>query len=686
MNLDFALSILRYHLQSNGRLYDISKDTTKNTITIKNKLTLEERYIDFNEIQDFLQLDEFEYNLIANGFKDRLSLRSNVKPDSIVNQGPNNKMGSSLALLDKVSSLVDDEKDTMFLLLIGITGVGKSTFINMVINYIKYSCLQDAVDNATIDQIYTIASFVEIEDSDKKHRIQLGDVGDYKVGSAVTQYSRQYRIKLPDGKTLCLIDAPGVGDPKGTLQDNKHFENILHELSSLKKLNAICILMRPDETRATVLFSYCLNQLLLHLHSSAKDNIFFCFTHTRGTMYKPGPTKSILEEHLEKMKDQSNIEINVKDRIFCFDNESFNYLAAKLNGVTNFTDEDEFDYSRSWTRSSKELARLLNEISKVKPHDVANTVCINNARAMIGNLAQPMSSCISNINKNINLMKEQAEKLRGQSVSESLLYIPEAKLLTENLNLGHLVCTKKGCTSSTDKPCNTEIKPQKWFKSVYWCDNFKFVGSCTKCSNPGILPCLWYDHTIISIKETPQINHISSQSRSNISRTKSEIIVEKDELVSTMELRIKQFQSEYDTIKNAIVDFSVFLWQHSLIKVNRYYEEYINVQIKTLENSNNSEELIKKLNFHLSEYKASVEEQKKNVQNNIATVKSKDEIFETFDVLLKMPMVGYIIQDQIKLKQSNLFKSEAVEIDLVTRMKNKAKSTYNKTESSKSWY
>ncbi|KAM9955865.1 hypothetical protein ACTFIW_002071 [Dictyostelium discoideum] len=434
---------------------------------------------------------------------------------------------SSIKIINKFNEFIDDDIN---ILIVGMIGVGKSTFVNMVANYIKYKSLDDALETATLDQIYIINSKIEINDENKIHKFTLGGVDDYKIGSSVTKYSLQYRIKLPDGKNLCLIDVPGVGG-QSALEDKKHFQNILHEISLMKKLNAICILMRPDETRATILFKYCLNQLLEHLHSSAKDNIFFCFTHTRATMYKPGSTIAILEDHLKKMKDQSDIEINSKGKTFCFDNESLNYLAVKLysatTGVeTSFSEECEIDFGRSWDRSSREFDRLLKEISKVKPHVIEDTIYMNNARIMISYLTQTMSTCISNVNTNIKLMEE------------------------------------------------------------------------------------------------------------------------------------------YDTIKTAIADFSVFLWHHSLIKFNCYYETYIKMQIEQLEYSENSQELIQELKENLSKYKASVQKLKQNVQNNKATMKTQKEIYEAFNKLLNLPNVGYIIKNQIRLAQSSLYKINAVEIDL----------------------
>ncbi|KAM9977158.1 hypothetical protein ACTFIR_011014 [Dictyostelium discoideum] len=277
---------------------------------------------------------------------------------------------SSIKIINKFNEFIDDDINILISILVGMIGVGKSTFVNMVANYIKYKSLDDALETATLDQIYIINSKIEINDENKIHIFTLGSL----------QSIHYNIIKLPDRKNLCLIDVTG------------------------KKLNAICILIRPDETRATILFKYCLNQLLEHLHSSAKDNIFFCFTHTRATI-------------------------------------------ATTGVETSFSEECEIDFGRSWDRSSREFDRLLKEISKVKPHVIEDTIYMNNARIMISYLTQTMSTCISNVNTNINLIEE------------------------------------------------------------------------------------------------------------------------------------------YDTIKTAIVDFSVFLWHHSLIKFNCYYEAYIKMQIEQLEYS-----------------------------------------------------------------------------------------------------
>ncbi|KAN0012492.1 hypothetical protein ACTFIU_007796 [Dictyostelium citrinum] len=700
MNLDSTISMIKDHLKSNDRLYEISKDNANKRVSLRNKLTLEERFLGFDEINNLIP-NEPHQQYKQEQQQEQEQQEQHEQQQQLVDGASLLPNSEPSFLLNKIDQLIDDEKDTTYILLIGITGVGKSTFINMVVNYLKFSSLQDALEKSTtLDQIYTIGTYVEIEDSDKTHKFKLGDVDDYKPGSSMTQIPREYRIKLSNGKTICLIDAPGVGDPQGTLQDNKHFENILHEISSLKKLNAICILMRPDETRATVLFSYCLNQLLLHLHSSAKDNIFFCFTHTRGSMYKPGQTKSILEDHLKTLKLQTNIEIPLeRNKIFCFDNESFNYLATKLRGnETNFTSYEALQYGLSWDRSSDEFQRLLKEISKVQPHDVANTICINNARTMIGNLAQPMSTCISNININIKLMKEQSERLRNNSiVDESLLYIPETTVESKKLPRCKLICTKIGCTKGSKSPCKEFVPPKEWNSSVYWLENFRFFGSCKECKNSSIIPCLWLNHSLTFVEEIPTLKKNFSLSSSsndsfggginnsdfnfrcgsiNISssggigggfgtlRTKDELKKDSNFLISEMNSRIKQFQNEYQIIKNANIDFSVFLWHHSLVNINHYYEEYINIQIKALENVPNSDDLIFQLNDHLKEYKASVEQQKNGVKSHKTNVKSQKEIFETFDQLLDLPMVGYIIQNQIKLKQNNLLKSEAVIIDL----------------------
>ena len=85
-----------------------------------------------------------------------------------------------------------------------------------------------------------------------------------------------------------MIDTPGVGDTEGTEQDKKNFANTLRYIANLHEIHAICILLKPNESRMTIALRYYIGELLTHLHKNAARNIIFCFTNTRQTLYRVG--------------------------------------------------------------------------------------------------------------------------------------------------------------------------------------------------------------------------------------------------------------------------------------------------------------------------------------------------------------------------------------------------------------
>jgi hypothetical protein len=76
---------------------------------------------------------------------------------------------------------------------------------------------------------------------------------------------------------------------------------------------------------------FCVKELLTHLHRTAVNNIAFGFTNTRISNYTPGDTFGPLETLLAQ---QSNVQLSLSMQTsYCFDSESFRYLAAYKQGV-----------------------------------------------------------------------------------------------------------------------------------------------------------------------------------------------------------------------------------------------------------------------------------------------------------------------------------------------------------------
>lgn len=248
-----------------------------------------------------------------------------------------------------------NKKREINVLVLGETGVGKSTFINSFFNYLQNSELKYAMKNKLTTLIPS--AFTVTDENYAERRIQVGkDENECEeVGNSATQSCRSYVFPARNGELkVRLIDTPGVGDTRGIEQDNINFENILSFIADLKYLNAICILLKPNNSRLTVMFNFCIKQLLSRLDKSASNNLVFVFTNTRSSFYRPSETLPALRKLLGELQD---VKISLdKSNIFCTDNEAFRFMAAYKQGV-KFNSMDIDNFADSWRKSAHECKK-----------------------------------------------------------------------------------------------------------------------------------------------------------------------------------------------------------------------------------------------------------------------------------------------------------------------------------------
>ena len=189
------------------------------------------------------------------------------------------------------------------ILMLGETGVGKSTFINAFVNYLKFEKLSEAKEGEL--DVLIASKFTVMDDNYEMKSIKIGDDDPNELtdnnGTSSTQGCTDYEFAMESNALVRLIDTPGIGDTRGLKKDEENFENILKYISRYKHLNGICILLKPNSARLTVVFRFCIQELLSHLHRSAKDNIVFCFTNSRTTFYRPGETLVPLRKQLDEL-------------------------------------------------------------------------------------------------------------------------------------------------------------------------------------------------------------------------------------------------------------------------------------------------------------------------------------------------------------------------------------------------
>ncbi|CAF4030202.1 unnamed protein product [Rotaria sp. Silwood1] len=332
------------------------------------------------------------------------------------------------------------------IVLLGQTGVGKTTFINSFANYLVHNSLDDGIKGEL--QAPIPASFFYMDkDTFEDKEINIGTPHESEqttvVGESCTRECRSFLFRI-NNRDLRLIDTPGIGDTQGVLQDEKNFANILAFISQYEHLNGICVLLKPNEDRLTILFRFCLKELLRHLHVQARENIMFVFTNARSTSFQPARAAPMLRTLLESLKNVSNAVVPFsRENTFCLDNEGFRFLALCKNGI-HVSSEDTQDYSRSWKHTMEEFQRLLSRIAQCDKHVTRDTVSLNEAQQLIRKLSRPIAEITTLIQTNIQL----AEKHKN-NVSSNETLTPQVleQIDIQIIELGYprTVCTNRKC-------------------------------------------------------------------------------------------------------------------------------------------------------------------------------------------------------------------------------------------------
>ncbi|KAF9926349.1 hypothetical protein FBU30_004046, partial [Linnemannia zychae] len=476
--------------------------------------------------------------------------------------------------------------DEINILLLGETGVGKSTFINAFANYLCYDTLDIAEQ---LEMVTLIPSSFEIGgtkvfagEPDKNER--LGS------GQSSTQCCRSYVFPLDDDIKIRLIDTPGIGDTRGVKQDRINFEDILNYISGFDKINGICVLLKPNTARLTTAFRFCIDELLLHLHKSTADNILFTFTNTRSTFYGPGDTMTPLQTYMDELERTNSVSIKLEpNKMFFFDNESFRLYAALKQGM-NFDLKTKEAFGASWSKSVEEARRLVKRIIELQPHKTHETVTLDRARRSIQLLVPALAQINENITIEVNeieILKDEAKKNEFSAAELRMrLECSYMDLAPVDLEKPRTVCTSESCTILHGKtvrykePCHDDCRVRNIainavnHPSLRYCRAVKKTGFCTKCG------CPWQKHMHVKIDYTEVKKVvIDTVVKKELQDKESKASAAKSDIAMADE-RLKNLELERRTIFESLKIFSVFLLQNSILVQNSAIMDYIDMTIK----------------------------------------------------------------------------------------------------------
>ncbi|KAK2915683.1 hypothetical protein QQF64_023859 [Cirrhinus molitorella] len=156
----------------------------------------------------------------------------------------------------------DTSKQNKIVLLVGETGVGKTTIINTMLNYLMGVKFEDEI----------------------WYEITEGGGGDQSESqtSEITMYEI-FLVKNPI--SLTIIDTPGYGDTRGLEKDLEVAENLAMLFQSndgVCEINAICFVTQASKNRLSDRQHYIFSSVLSLFGKDIVNNIVFLITHSDG--------------------------------------------------------------------------------------------------------------------------------------------------------------------------------------------------------------------------------------------------------------------------------------------------------------------------------------------------------------------------------------------------------------------
>ncbi|KOS21323.1 hypothetical protein ESCO_006786 [Escovopsis weberi] len=473
----------------------------------------------------------------------------------------------------------------------GETGVGKSTFINAFVNYLSFSTLDEA------QEADGLTSTMDRERPDigiQEYHVSVGardDEEDGSKGDSATQKTAVYPVTI-GSKTYRLIDTPGIGDTRGTSFDKKNMADILETISSYDELHGILILLKSNNSRLTVTFRFCVQELLTHLHRSAAEAMAFGFTNTRISNYTPGDTFKPLKTLLTAYSDVG-LSLSTSTT-YCFDSESFRYLAARKQGVPV---DNEEDFRRSWDHSRKEALRLVDYFASTSPHPVVSTLSLNGTRKLISSLITPMAQISELVVKNLAFYEDQRNTLADTKLSADALrrrlLIEKIQYVARKLDRPRTVCKRVECCDFKDSG-----KGDGEVVTIYktHCHRECYLNNVTQdvVADPGLIQCAafagssfcrscshsWQEHLHVIYELDEVVVKVKDQEIERQLRAKADDMTLRQTAIQRLDTYIEESKDELSEIRRATGRFWLFLKSNAITPVNNATLEYLDMLIK----------------------------------------------------------------------------------------------------------
>ncbi|PKY19794.1 hypothetical protein RhiirB3_523784 [Rhizophagus irregularis] len=377
---------------------------------------------------------------------------------------------------------------TCKILLLGGTGTGKSTIINMMANYFLGGTLENP-------KVVIPTKYFKVTENAFGRNDTEAKVGD--VTRSQTTKCCNYEFKHPENPScnFVFIDTPGMSDTNGIEQDDKNIQEIINTAIDAGSLTAIIIIASGTEARVTPTIKNTLTRLANNLPDEIISNNLLLIL-TKCTKSSASFSEDAFAKEIVKPK-----------KIFYMDNQIF---CADPQILLN--DDDEYStVKHQWDKSFKTFSNLLKIIPEMND---TLTKTFTKMRELRNKIKSEIVT-ISQITTNIQQVQDKLE-----AAYKALQKTGDQKNSFANYTTTEEITIKKPIQKDTkDTLCTTHMRDgiichencQLEFNFESGSNNFiscSCMGQDGKCRICGCEPSSHYHDSTEMVTETKTIEKV----------------------------------------------------------------------------------------------------------------------------------------------------------------------------------
>ena len=342
------------------------------------------------------------------------------------------------------------------MLLIGETGSGKTSFLNLMCNY---------------GMIQTLGKQVGIEYFKQFHDIKLENSckTESKTDGA-TLYTVEYNTM-----NIGIIDTPGFGDSRGLDVDKQHVIKIIDALKTETYINCVCLIINSRNSRMSATLRYVLSEITAILPREVLDNVIIIFTNSADPLdlnFEPTVLAEFLGRKIENY--------------FCIENPYCRIEKAKAEADKLSNEKIARSLQKSFDETSQILDQMYDTIKDFQKVYTSKFTKLYETKQVIKEKVIILLVAYdnqTNLEDKINKAREEAEAaLKTKTLNKDFKSTQIIEnVIAKNTSRHNTLCGHPNCYSNCHAPCSLDKSLNKEvFKS---CAAFGGKDYCKVCGH-----------------------------------------------------------------------------------------------------------------------------------------------------------------------------------------------------------